>query len=85
MAINEADQSFEIRRLDGREYMDIQWRAKAEYTGMELLWHFYVHRTGTFPDDNFDNLEDVTVMTQKLSGYLRYDAMESRRGGLIMD
>ena len=79
MKVAKADQSFEIRNHNDIEYMEVQWRARAEYDGMELFWRFFVHPSGEFADDNFDNLKGSMVVTQKLDGFLRYDAMEFKR------
>jgi hypothetical protein len=43
---------------------------------MELYWRLFVHPTGVFPTSNFDDLDGCYIVTQKLSGVLRYDAME---------
>ena len=45
---------------------------------MELFWHFYVHPSGEFPDQNFNNLAGSLCATQRLDEWMRYDAVMVR-------
>ena len=76
MKIQEDQQSFEVKMFEGKQYYEIQWRAEAKWTGMELFWHFFVHPTGRFPDETFTNLDGSLMVMQKLDGVLKYEAME---------